>query len=180
MSTNILTTGIFRIECPKRLNINVKFDKSLFTAQCISCPLNWYTISPNSIDITSFSNLLESLCSPCPPGALCEGAILSIDNYHGIKSSSTTLKFMPCPSGYCCTSQSTKCKSYNTCEKGRAGLMCSSCSPGYKQSFMSDKCVPIDDSSCNPPYLLCTFLFLHLHKQLYLHFYPYLPNCLKN
>ena len=141
-------------------------------------------MSPNYIDITTLSNILKKFnqkdkCSPCPPGAKCDGKIRSIDDYHGFKSSSTTLKFMPCPSGYCCTSKSTTCESYNSCEKGRVGLLCGSCAPGYKQSFMSDKCIPKGDSSCNPFIFAVYYLLVAFSQTTIFTFLPLLTELLK-
>ena len=112
---------------------------------CRSCPFNTYNLGRGQLHLESLQDELlfdNKECHECPPGAICDGKIKSIDNYFGYKTSPTKLEFLLCPSGYCCASDTIPCDTYNTCAPGRSGILCGSCDNYHKLSFLTNNCIP--------------------------------------
>ena len=178
-SSDIHINGKVSYICPKHFNlvtykswseewrVDIKKSDDFFTSfetRCESCPANYFTTDIGQIHVYPYrkkNNTLvlgrqkwnqyvtDKLCLPCPPGAICNGNIIPLDNHWGYRINSKTIVFKKCPNGYCCSSQSTKCTTYDTCNLGRTGVLCGSCDIGYAQSFVSDGCIWKDGVECN-------------------------------
>ena len=160
--------------CPNGSFVALSQGKSPFvtTANCSSCFLGSFSVTPNVLDIGALS-AAHSLSSQTQ---LCNSTCL-----FGISQCATTLRvaqgfwaeFTPlqstagvdvfltvalCPPGYCCD-EITGCVLYAPvfngtlqsfqnkfpCSQGRQGILCGACKPGYTQSLASESACISDD-----------------------------------
>ena len=100
--------------------------KTVMTARCSTCSPSNYNLE-NILRVKNIKETLQqSVCKPCPNGAVCNGIVRVLDGYWGKRSSNNDLDIFQCPKGYCCSAKSTPCVSFNTCKAGRKSTLCGS------------------------------------------------------
>ena len=150
------------IICPKgyMMNLHAQFsvDWSLYTALCVQCPRNTYSLDRGKAHDTKSNNIT---CHECPVGGNCvEGQVLSKPNFWGYESSHT-VQFLQCPPKYCCDTDD--CLHYDSCHGNRIGTLCGECPTGMSESLFNTKCRPNNDCTSVlfwPGVLVCLILYL--------------------